>query len=428
MNPEEIIHDVEMAVRESIKEYVVDVEDPSQVYASVPKCDNLTWFKMVVVERPESPDLEWHKKPIVDDVPEQTWFNEMLNAEKDPLTFDDVIGDRIPHDISMPLPLHGTPGHLTTPVDFFFNKYIDYLTTENVEKKYATSLIKPKAARYDMEGIEEMISKLWSSSMVAYYKDAAFGIGHWDSNFEYGYLKEIVVRHANHKEYTFKEADFLRIRLNDIKGMYLVYAQNKLHYPTGDEKIDLILIRANKVYKFGDGTLKKVHDKLDYMIQNFELGYNDGMPKRAWTNKDQKQTALILKEIKETLLRKRIMRSLECFMRERNIKTDYRMLMRTEWCSLAFHIDEQKLFQCQHQIALRKGHFARECRSLKDTRRNVAAEPQRRNVPVESSTSNALVSQCDGVGSYDWSFQAKEEPNNYALMTFTSSSSSSSDN
>nr|GEW68064.1 hypothetical protein [Tanacetum cinerariifolium] len=52
----------------------------------------------------------------------------------------------------------------------------------------------------------------------------------------------------------------------------------------------------------------------------------------------------------------------------------------------------------------RKGHFARECRSPKDTRRNVAAEPQRRNVPVETSTSNALVSQCDGMGSYDWSF------------------------
>nr|GEW75518.1 hypothetical protein [Tanacetum cinerariifolium] len=57
----------------------------------------------------------------------------------------------------------------------------------------------------------------------------------------------------------------------------------------------------------------------------------------------------------------------------------------------------------------KKGHFARECRSPKDTRTNVAAEPQRRNVPVETSTLNALVSQCDGVGSYDWSFQAEEE-------------------
>nr|GEV40829.1 ribonuclease H-like domain-containing protein [Tanacetum cinerariifolium] len=52
----------------------------------------------------------------------------------------------------------------------------------------------------------------------------------------------------------------------------------------------------------------------------------------------------------------------------------------------------------------KKGHFVRECRLPKDTRRNVAAEPQRRNVSAE------------------------EEPTNYALMAFTSSSSSSSDN
>nr|GFD15779.1 hypothetical protein [Tanacetum cinerariifolium] len=77
----------------------------------------------------------------------------------------------------------------------------------------------------------------------------------------------------------------------------------------------------------------------------------------------------------------------------------------------------------------RKGHFARECRSPKDSRRTAVAEPRRRNVPIETSTSNALVSQCNGTGTYDWSYQAEEEPNNFALMAFTSSSSnSSSDN
>nr|GEU75329.1 uncharacterized mitochondrial protein AtMg00810-like [Tanacetum cinerariifolium] len=76
----------------------------------------------------------------------------------------------------------------------------------------------------------------------------------------------------------------------------------------------------------------------------------------------------------------------------------------------------------------RKGQFARKCRSPKDTKRNVSAEYQRRNVPVETSISNVLVSQCDGLGSYNWSFQAEEDPTKYALMAFTSSSSSSSDN
>nr|GEU60611.1 hypothetical protein [Tanacetum cinerariifolium] len=50
---------------------------------------------------------------------------------------------------------------------------------------------------------------------------------------------------------------------------------------------------------------------------------------------------------------------------------------------------------------LTEGHFARKCRSPKDTRRNVAVEPQKRNVPVEISTSNALVSQYNGLESVE---------------------------
>nr|GEU64998.1 hypothetical protein [Tanacetum cinerariifolium] len=40
----------------------------------------------------------------------------------------------------------------------------------------------------------------------------------------------------------------------------------------------------------------------------------------------------------------------------------------------------------------RNGHFARECRSPKDPRRPDTAEPQRRTVPIKTSTSNALLS------------------------------------
>nr|GFA80742.1 hypothetical protein [Tanacetum cinerariifolium] len=85
-----------------------------------------------------------------------------------------------------------------------------------------------------------------------------------------------------------------------------------------------------------------------------------------------------------------------------------------------FDMSKVECYNCH-----RKGHFARECRSSKDTRRNGVAEPQRRNVPVETTTSNALVSQCDGVGSYEWSFQVEKEHTNYALMPFSSLSSSS---
>ncbi|GJR57970.1 putative ribonuclease H-like domain-containing protein [Tanacetum coccineum] len=51
---------------------------------------------------------------------------------------------------------------------------------------------------------------------------------------------------------------------------------------------------------------------------------------------------------------------------------------------------------------------------------NKNKESSRRSVPVETSTSIALVS-CDGLGGYDWSDQAEEGPN-YALMAFSSDS------
>nr|GEX47899.1 hypothetical protein [Tanacetum cinerariifolium] len=65
--------------------------------------------------------------------------------------------------------------------------------------------------------------------------------------------------------------------------------------------------------------------------------------------------------------------------------------------SLGFDMSKLECYNCH-----RKGHFARECRSPKDPRRSGVAEPQRRN-----------------------SFQAEEEPASYALMAFSSLSSSS---
>nr|GFB93900.1 hypothetical protein [Tanacetum cinerariifolium] len=97
--------------------------------------------------------------------------------------------------------------------------------------------------------------------------------------------------------------------------------------------------------------------------------------------------------------------------------------------SMGYDMSKVECYNCHRKghfaRECRKGHFARECRSPKDSRRTGAAEPHRRTVPVETSTSSALVSQCDGVGSYEWSYQVEEEPTNYALMAFSSSSSSS---
>nr|GEW75247.1 reverse transcriptase domain-containing protein [Tanacetum cinerariifolium] len=58
--------------------------------------------------------------------------------------------------------------------------------------------------------------------------------------------------------------------------------------------------------------------------------------------------------------------------------------------SMGFDMSKVECYNCH-----RKGHFARECRSPKDSRRSGATKPQRRTAPIKNSTSNALVSQCD---------------------------------
>ncbi|GKA19765.1 ribonuclease H-like domain-containing protein, partial [Tanacetum coccineum] len=72
----------------------------------------------------------------------------------------------------------------------------------------------------------------------------------------------------------------------------------------------------------------------------------------------------------------------------------------------------------------KNGHFARECRAPRN-QENRGRENGRRTVTVETPTENALIAQ-DGIGGYDWSYQAEEEhPTNFALMAYTSSGSSS---
>nr|GFD16547.1 ribonuclease H-like domain-containing protein [Tanacetum cinerariifolium] len=64
-----------------------------------------------------------------------------------------------------------------------------------------------------------------------------------------------------------------------------------------------------------------------------------------------------------------------------------RNLGANETTSIGFDMSKVKCYNCH-----KRGHFARECKSPKDTRRNVPVETQRRNALVETSTSNALVS------------------------------------
>ncbi|GJY25806.1 ribonuclease H-like domain-containing protein [Tanacetum coccineum] len=70
----------------------------------------------------------------------------------------------------------------------------------------------------------------------------------------------------------------------------------------------------------------------------------------------------------------------------------------------------------------KRGHFTRECKAPRN-QENGNRENIRRVVPVETTTSNALVSY-DGFG-YDWSDQVEEGPTNFAHIAYSSKSSNS---
>ncbi|GJV47137.1 ribonuclease H-like domain-containing protein [Tanacetum coccineum] len=80
--------------------------------------------------------------------------------------------------------------------------------------------------------------------------------------------------------------------------------------------------------------------------------------------------------------------------------------------TIDFDKSKVKCYNCH-----KRKHFAWECRASRN-QDNKNKESSRRSMPVETSTSTALVS-CDGHGGYDWSDQADERPN-YALMAFSS--------
>ncbi|GJW37278.1 hypothetical protein Tco_0060198 [Tanacetum coccineum] len=253
-------------------------------------------------------------------------FQECFNALTDKLDWNNPEGDHYPFDLSKPLPLQGRLGHLTVAADYFFNNDLEYLKSFDPERTYTTSITKTKTARYESIGIEDMVLMLCSPTKVGYDKDALKGIKHWSER----------LKRADRRLYKFKEGDFVDLHLNDIEDMLLLAVQHKLFHLNDNDIVDFIVslqlytpsykppgviyedlnkqkrvMRADKLYKFSNGTLKKVQVEIHHRVLDFHLGYNKEMSRRNWTAIDRKRSQPMVELINKQMSERRIIRNLE---------------------------------------------------------------------------------------------------------------------
>nr|GEX60607.1 hypothetical protein [Tanacetum cinerariifolium] len=314
---------------------------------------------------------------------------------------------RVVPDVSKPLPLGDPPVQVKIQTRYFFNKDLEYLVSSDKERRSALSISKLKAANYPEFRLEELVPSLWIGSEREYDISASHDISHWwfkhkefyinrhstssnhhavrsymrilsvvslmtISRYGYTYLKEIVLRIVDYKEYTISESDYQNLHPNDFEDLYLLHLQGKLNHLSGFVKVNLFnavnmwirnivikkqdasgflfredytivskpraiiykdkndqkkIIRETEVHKFSNGTLTRILEKLDHMVKDFKLfKYNLGMEIRIWSEDDRKRSKVFMKVIEARLKTRRFFRSLESFVSVRLRDVDYTLI------------------------------------------------------------------------------------------------------
>ncbi|GKB04254.1 hypothetical protein Tco_0832397 [Tanacetum coccineum] len=127
-------------------------------------------------------------------------------------------GNRVVHDISKPFLLGGPLGQVIIQTQYFFNKDLEYLVSGDKERRQALSISKLKATYYPDFRLEELVSSLWVESELSSHMRILSVVSlKTFSIYGYTYLKEIVLRRVDNKEYKISEANFKNLHPNYFK-------------------------------------------------------------------------------------------------------------------------------------------------------------------------------------------------------------------
>ncbi|GJW11842.1 gag-pol polyprotein [Tanacetum coccineum] len=225
------------------------IEEPIAKVDKAPKQD---WFKQP--PRTPTPDLEWNKRQVVLDQPEQPWLNKTVYVVKDPLTFNDLMATPINFSkyVMNRLRIDNlTQAHLVGPIyELMKGTCTSSIALKYNMEEFFKALIEDLIGRIQEEIVQRFgISKIIKSGEelhYVYHEDKSSSIisvvsVKVERLHGYGHLDEIVVKRADRQLYKFKEGDFVDLHLNDIEYMLLLDVQHKLFHLNGSDIVDLIV-------------------------------------------------------------------------------------------------------------------------------------------------------------------------------------------
>ncbi|GJU99218.1 hypothetical protein Tco_1328489 [Tanacetum coccineum] len=284
-------------------------------------------------------------------------FQKCFNALTDRIYWNNPEGDRYPFDLSKPLPLQGHPDHLIVAADYFFNNNLEYLKSSDLERTYTTSQLN-KLSKHNVYSTK----KILRVKSVSVKKLHGYGhleeimvkrVDHQFYKFKEGDLvdlhlndiEDMLLLDVQHKLFHLTDSDIvdfivalrmftrslvIKKRVKDLQLGVESY-QKKLNitppqqtflkikfkelYTPSHNPLRVIyedltkqkrVMWADEMYKFSDGTLKKVWNELHHRIRDFRLEYNTEMLRRKWTAIDRKWSELMVELIDKQMCKRRI--------------------------------------------------------------------------------------------------------------------------
>ncbi|GKA79509.1 hypothetical protein Tco_0786105 [Tanacetum coccineum] len=133
-------------------------------------------------------------------------------------------GHRLVPDISKPLPLGGPPGQIESERNYNISAAYGIIHWWFKRKQFYITRHNSPSNRHAVR------SHMWILSVISLKKF---------ERYSYTFLKEIVIRRADYKEYKILKADFKNLHPNDFEDLYLLHLQGKLNHLPGSDKVHL---------------------------------------------------------------------------------------------------------------------------------------------------------------------------------------------